>query len=155
MLIAMFSWKYFVTIICGKNSSYLHKYLRSFWLGFTILIFTYRADIFLFLFLILLWFFYTKALYKYSIIVPLSWIIVILVLYLNEKYDHLRFLSQWFEQIIPNSLVFFKNSQAPLLWTNILNMNFLRMLSFTLDCHWGYSEKKLSDHREKCSQGCR
>lgn len=57
--------------------------MRSFWLGLGILTFTYRADIFLFIGVILSWFYMTKLLYKSKIIIPLSWFIVIVTLYLN------------------------------------------------------------------------
>lgn len=126
--------------------------MRSFWLGLGLLTFTYRADIFLYLAVIIAWFYMTKLLYKTRIIVPLSWTLVIVILYLNERYDHLRFLSRWFEQFVPDSLHFFKNSQAPLLWTNILNMNFLKMLSFTMDCHWGFNEHHYLAHHNKCHE---
>lgn len=57
--------------------------MRSFWLGLGLLAFTYRADLFLYLTVIVVWFCITKALYRTKIIVPLSWTIVIVVLYLN------------------------------------------------------------------------
>lgn len=138
MLFTMFAWKYLILLIAPKGRA--SKWMRSCLLGIGILTFTYRADIFLYSSVILLWFIMTKLLYKTRIIVPLSWAIVIIVLYLNEKYNHLRFISAWFEQFVPHYLWFFKNSQAPLLWTNVLNMSFLKMLSFTMDCHWGYNE---------------
>lgn len=126
--------------------------MRSFWLGLGLLSFTYRADIILFLSLIIAWFFMTKLLYKTRIIVPLAWTLVIVILYLNECYDHLRFISKWFEQFVPDWLSFFNNSKAPLMWTNILNMNFLKMLSFTMDCHWGFSEHNYKAHHDKCHE---
>ena len=43
-----------------------------------------------------------------------------------------------------------KNRQAPLLWTNILNMNFLRMISFTMDCYWGDQSELFEAHKKKC-----
>ena len=67
--------------------------LTSFWLGLGMLVFSYRGDIFLYLTLIMLWYWMTKLLYKNKIIIPLSWAIMIAILYLNEKYDHLRFIS--------------------------------------------------------------
>lgn len=148
MLFTMFAWKYITIVIAGQEKAY--KFMRSFWLGLGLLTFTYRADILLYLTVILAWFFMTKMLYKTKIIVPLSWTLVIVILYLNEKYDHLRFISRWFEQFVPDFLPFFKNSQAPLMWTNILNMNFLKMLSFTMDCHWGFNEHNYHAHHEKC-----
>jgi hypothetical protein len=132
----MFAWKYFIKFVAPQGK--VHKWMTSFWLGLGLLLFTYRADIFLYLAVIFLWFFMTKLLHKSKIIVPLAWTLVIVILYLNEQFNHFRFLSKWFEQFIPNFLWFFKNSEAPLLWTNVLNMSFLKMLSFTMDCHWGY-----------------
>ena len=152
MLFTMFAWKYAVLLLVGKNNA--RPFLRSFWLGLGLLTFTYRADIFLYLALVLLWYLMTRALYKTRVIVPLSWTLVIVILYLNEQYDHLRFISRWFQQFIPETISFFKNTQAPLLWTNILNMNFLKMLSFTMDCHWGYNDHHFKAHHDKC-QECR
>lgn len=81
MVLTMFAWKYAVHLLAPKDAAL--TFLRSFWLGLGLLTFTYRADIFLYLAVVLAWFFMTKALYKTRIIVPLSWSLVIVVLYLN------------------------------------------------------------------------
>jgi hypothetical protein len=88
----MFTWKYIIKLIAPKGK--VHKWMTSFWLGLGLLIFTYRADIFLYMTVILIWYLMTKWLYKTRIIIPLSWLLVLLILYLNEKYDHLRFISR-------------------------------------------------------------
>ena len=163
MVAGMFVWKYFVKVFV-RVKYFLRRekvkreavakeeqnLLTSFWLGLGILCFTYRADVFLFLGVALTWYFFTKLMYRRIIVIPLSWVIVIASLYLNEQYDHLRFVSAWFEQFVP--VDFFKNQQAPLLWTNILNMNFLKMLSFTLDCYWGDQSALFASHAAKCAE---
>lgn len=81
MLVTMFGWKYIVLAFVRKEKAY--HFMRSFWLGLGLLAFTYRADLILFLTVILAWFYMTKLLHKTKIIVPLSWSIVIIALYLN------------------------------------------------------------------------
>jgi len=95
----MFLWKFLVQAIAPRGQT--QKWMTSFWLGLGLLTFTYRADIFLYLTVILLWYGMTKYLYKTRIVVPLAWALVIVILYLNEKYNHLRFISAWFEQFVP------------------------------------------------------
>ncbi len=82
MLGTIFVWKYIVLAVV-KNKENAYRFMRSFWLGLGLLAFTYRADLFLYLAVILAWFYMTKLLHKTKIIVPLSWSIVIIVLYLN------------------------------------------------------------------------
>jgi len=81
MLITIFAWKYAVLFFAQKNKVFI--WMKSYWLGLGLLLFTYRGDIFLFLTVVLFWYYMTKLLYKTKIITPLVWTIVILSLYFN------------------------------------------------------------------------
>ena len=98
-------------------------------------LYSYRGDFLFYMGFLMVWYFTTKKFHKNKYIIVIAWVTTIVVLYLNEKYDHLRFLSRWLEFYIP--IEFFENHNAPILWTNMLNMTLLKLLSFTIDCHRG------------------
>lgn len=93
----MFGWRYLAKFIAriwsflgdrSKNGAVRvadleQRLLTSCWLGLAILAFSFRADLILFLGVATGWYFMTKALYRSKLVVPLSWTIVITVLYLN------------------------------------------------------------------------
>lgn len=99
IVIFMFGWRFIVQLVAPKNK--IQALLRSPWLGFTLMCYCFRADLILYLSLILGWFFMTNMLIGTKVLIPLSWIIVIVVLYLNEQLDHFRFLSNWLHDHLP------------------------------------------------------
>lgn len=87
----MFGWQFIIKYVPGMN-----KYMNSYWLGMMILVYAYRADFIFYFGLVSIWYYLTKIYRKSKYVLYGAWITVLLILFLNEQFDHFRPLSIWF-----------------------------------------------------------
>lgn len=116
------------------------------------LLFSFRGDFLLYMAIIIGWYYYTSFLSSRKHFIACCWAFMLLVLYLNEQFDHFRMVSSFIEQYIP--IDWLKNSSRQVHCSQLLNMTFLKLLSYSIDKKKGSERKELEKHREKCNM-CR